>query len=140
MQRHLILVCHAADGYFADGNREAVREVLDRSDCVQNVTVVGVERYQIKCADGGQFELQAPGLDGTRAFHRMELSLDSDAWTANLLKLILELMRAGGFGLMDSLEASQFIVTMPQQINYFPWLPEPPLLVQNSRDLGYSIL
>jgi hypothetical protein len=30
-------------------------------------------------------------------------------------------------------------VTQPQQISYFPWLPEPPLLARTPRDLGYSV-
>ena len=140
MKRHLILVCHAADGHFADGNRRAVRSVLDHSISVARIDPLGKERYALRCHDGGRLELHAPGLDGYRSFHRMELALDGDGWTKDMLNLIFELMRAGGFGLMDSLETSHFIVASPDQVSYFPRLPEAPLLVRDSRDLGYSIL
>ena len=56
-----------------------------------------------------------------------------------MLSLVFELMALGGFGLMNNVDVPQFIVTQPQQISYFPWLPEPPLLVRSPRDLGYSI-
>ena len=140
MKRHLILVCHATDGHFADGNRRAVRLALEQSMWVARIDTLGRERYAIRCPDGGRLELHAPGLNGYRSFHRMELTLDAEGWTNDMLNLILELMRAGGFGLMDSLETSQFIVASPDQVSYFPRLPETPLLVRDSRDLGYSIL
>jgi hypothetical protein len=140
MKRHLILVCHATDGHFADGNRQAVQQVLNRSMWIARVDRLGRGRYVIHCPDGGRLELNAPGLDGRRSFHRMEVVLDADGWTKDILNLILELMRSGGFGLMDSLDASQFIVASPDQVSYFPRLPKAPLLVRNSRDLGYSIL
>jgi hypothetical protein len=140
MKRHLILVCHAADGHFADGNRQAVRRLLDQSLWIARIDTLGQERYAIRCPDGGKLDLHAPGLDGYRSFHRMEATVDADGWTKDMLNLILELMRGGGFGLMDSLETSQFIVASPDQVSYFPRLPEAPLLVRDSRDLGYSIL
>jgi hypothetical protein len=139
MPRHMILVCHAADGHFADGNREAVRRVLDHSEHIACVNLLGREQYEIICADGGSFELYASGLDEGRSFHRMELVLTAESGTADVLHVLLDLMRRGGFGLMDSLETSQFIVTLPQQVVYFPWLPEPPLLVRNPRDLGHTL-
>jgi hypothetical protein len=139
VQRHMILVCHATDGYFADGNREAVRAVLEESSHISAINNLGADRYVILCVDGGRLELRTPGLDGTRSFHRMELSLDTEAWTPNMLSLILDLMRKGGFGLMDSLDASQVIVTSPQQVQYFPHLPDAPRLVRNPRDLGHTI-
>jgi hypothetical protein len=49
-------------------------------------------------------------------------------------------MRMGGFGLLDGLDTAQFIVTEPQQVGYFPRLPEPPLLVRSPRDLAYTLL
>lgn len=140
MQRHMILVCHAADGYFADGNREAVHDVLAQSPCIAAVEHQGAERYTILCVDGGQMELHAPGLEGAHAFHRMELFLQPEAWTQHMLDVIHAMMRHGGFGLMDGLDASQFIVTSPQQVHYFPHLPDPPLLVRNTRDLEHTIL
>jgi hypothetical protein len=139
MQRHLILVCHAADGHFADGDRKGICRVLEHSATITDVTSLGRERYALICADGGRVELHAAGLEGNRSFHKMELFLDSDEWTADVLNLILELMRAGGFGLMDGLDAPQFIVTQPQQVKYFPCLPEPPLLVRSTHDLGHTI-
>ncbi len=139
MQRHMILVCHAADGHFANGNRDGVRRVFEQSSRIIEVVDLGRDRYELTCADGGQLVLYAPGLDGARSFHRMEIFLDPEAWTEDMLHLILEFMRAGGFGLMESVEASQFIVALPQQVVYYPWLPEPPLLVRNPRDLAYTI-
>jgi hypothetical protein len=133
----MILVCHASDGHFADGDRKAVRRVLERSEYIAEVYELGPERYQLVCADGGRLKLRAPGLDGHRAFHRIELF--PEKWTVDMLSLVFELMSSGGFGLMNNLDVPQFIVTQPQQISYFPWLPEPPLLVRNPRDLGYSI-
>jgi hypothetical protein len=140
MQSNMLLVCHADDGHFADGDRKGIRRVLDHSECIASVSVVARERYEIVCADGGVLELYAPGLDGNRVFHRMELHLEARSWTKDMLRLVFELMRAGGFGLMDSLDASQFIVSSPQQVAYFPCLPEPPVLVQNPRDLGLTLL
>lgn len=133
----MILVCHAADGHFADGDRQAVRQVLERSAYIAEMDNLGPERYTIRCTDSGRFELRAPGLDGQRAFHRMELF--PETWTPDMLSLLYELLVTGGFGLMNSVDVTQFIVTQPQQVNCFPWLPEPPLLVRNPRDLGYSI-
>ncbi len=135
----MILVCHAADGHFANGDRVAVQRVLSWSECITHLNVVGPDRYEIVCADQGGLELHAPGLDGHRTFHRMELYPASVGWTLDMLTLTFELMRAGGFGLMDSLDASRLIVTSPQQVHYFPWLPEPPLLVRDARDLGLTI-
>jgi hypothetical protein len=132
----MILVCHAADGHFADGDREAVRAMLAPSACVSSVNILGSGRYQILCADGGQLELHAPGLEGAHAFHHMELFLQSKAFTHKTLSLILTMMQQGGFGLMDGLDAPQFIVTSPQQVHYFPRLPNTPLLVRSPRDLG----
>jgi hypothetical protein len=31
------------------------------------------------------------------------------------------------------------IVTQPIEVVYFPWLPEPPLLVRSPRDLGDTL-
>jgi hypothetical protein len=137
----MILVCHAADGYFADGDRQAVQWVLDHSERIGNALRLGPDRYTVTCADGGCLELRAPGLAGStpRSFHRMELFLGSQEWTMDMLNLVFDLMQAGGFGLVDNLEVPQFIVTQPQQVSYFPWLPEPPLLVRNSHDLGLFI-
>jgi hypothetical protein len=135
----MILVCHAADGHFADGNREAIRRVLDRSEHIAAVTLLGREMYEIACDDGGSFELHAPGLDENRSFHHMEVFLSDDTGTPGVLAVLLELMRQGGFGLMDGVDASQFILSLPQQVVYFPWLPEPPLLVRSPRDLGHTI-
>ncbi|NDJ78391.1 MAG: hypothetical protein GYB65_19250 [Chloroflexi bacterium] len=140
MHHHMLLVCHAADGHFADGDRDGIRRVLDESDCIVSIDMSGPERYAIVCRDGGQPELYAPGLHTDRAFHRMELALSPQGWTSDTLKLVFELMRAGGFGLMDSLDAAQIIVSSPQQVAYFPRLLKQPLLVRNSRDLGLSLL
>lgn len=137
MQRNMILVCHAADGHFADGDREGVCRVLDRPEYIVNRLDQGW--YEIICADGGILEIYAPGLDGPRAFHRMELLFPANALTHDVLTLIHRLMQAGGFGLMDGLDTSQVLVTLPQQMMYFPWLPEPPLLVRNARDLAHTI-
>ena len=139
MQHNMILVCHAADGHFADGNRQAVRRVLDTSNGVAEVHLLGRERYEILCADGGRLELYAPGLDGSRSFHRMEVPFTPETWTKDVLSLLLELMRKGGFGLMDRLDTPQLIVTQPMQVVYFPWLPEPPRLVRTPRDLGHTL-
>jgi hypothetical protein len=137
MQRNMILVCHAADGHFADGDREGVCRVLARSEYVVNH--LGQAWYEIICADGGTLELYAPGLEEPRAFHRMELLLPAHSLTLDVLTLIHRLMQAGGFGLMDGLDTSQVIVTLPQQVVYFPWIPEPPLLARTAHDLAHTI-
>ena len=140
MQRDMmILVCHAADGHFADGDRKAVRRVLNRSEHIAAVKAPGPEHYEITCRDGGRLKLRTPGLEGRRSFHRIDLFLKSGSWTPHMLDLVFELMCAGGFGLVDNPETPQFFVTQPQQITYFPWLPEPPVLVRSSRDLRHSI-
>jgi len=139
MYRNMILVCHAADGHITDGDRQGIRRVLDWSETVARVELSGSEAYDITLVDGGRVELHAPGLDGTRSFHHMELFFDSREVTPGVLTLIYDLMRSGGFGLMDSVEASQFIVSLPQQVAYFPRLPEMPHLVRNSRDLGHTL-
>jgi hypothetical protein len=135
----MILVCHAVDGRFADGNREAVRRELSRSMSVTRLDACGPEQYTLTCRDGGRLRLYAPGLSGQRSFHRIELFLESARWTPDMLHLVFDLMNQGGFGLMENLDVPQFIVTQPQQITYFPWLPEPPKLVRSARDLAYSI-
>jgi hypothetical protein len=132
-----ILVCHASDGHFADGDRQAVRRVLERSEYITEIKALGTERYTLTCVDGGRLGLRAPGLNGQRAFHRMELF--PETWTPAMVGLVFDLMSSGGFGLVNNLEMPQFIVTQPQQISYFPWLPEPPLLARTPRDLGYSV-
>lgn len=139
MHRMMTLVCHAADGHFADGNRKAVRRVLDGSVYITTLSLSGPDRYTISCRDGGRLELYAPGLNGPRSFHRIDLFLKSASWTPNSFDLIFALMSEGGFGLVENLDVPQFIVTQPQQISYFPWLPEPPVLVRSARDLSYSI-
>jgi hypothetical protein len=133
----MILVCHASDGHFADGDRKAVRRVVERSERIAEVHELGPERYVLVCADGGRLELRAPGLNGHRVFHRMELF--PEAWTPDMLSLVFELMFLGGFGLMNNLDVPQFIVAQPQQVSFFPWIPEPPLLVRDPGDLGYRI-
>ncbi len=135
-RKMILLVCHAEDGRFADGNRTAIRDVLARSDCIAQVVQMGEGMVEVTCVDGGRLTLRAPGLNERGAFHRMYLFLESETWTVAMLRLVYTLMRAGGFGLVRDLAAPQFLVTQPQQITYFPWLPEPPLLVRSSRDLG----
>jgi hypothetical protein len=135
----LILACHAADGYFADGDRNAVRLVLDQSLHIVALTPLGPEQFALACADGGEIELRAPGLEGERSFHRIELFIAPGAWTPDIFGLIFELMNQGGFGLVNDLESAQFIVTLPQQVSYFPWLPRPPLLVRSPRDLSHVL-
>ena len=134
----LIFVCHAADGHFADGDRDAVRRILDQSDYIVEINLLRNEQYAILCPDNGAFELRAPGLDGRRSFHRMELIL-ATSWTPDMLELVFDLMNAGQFGLMNNLDMPQFIVSQPAQVSYFPWLPEPPLLVRTPQDLGYAL-
>jgi hypothetical protein len=137
MQRNMILVCHAADGHFADGDREAVYQVLSRPEYIVNH--LGQAWYEVICADGGILQFYAPGLEEPRAFHRMELLLPANSLTPDVLTLIHRLMQAGGFGLMDGVDSSQMLVTQPQQVVYFPWIPEPPVLVRSARDLASSI-
>jgi len=139
MHRMMMLVCHAVDGRFADGNREAVRRELSRSAYVSGLDVRAPEQFTITSRDGGRLGLYAPGLSGQRSFHRIELVLESARWTPDMLHLVFDLMNKGGFGLVENLEFPRFIVTQPQQITYFPWLPEPPRLVRSARDLAYSI-
>jgi len=135
----MILVCHSADGHFADGDRQAVRRVLYQSEYIASVNVLSQERYAITCVDGGRLELHAPGLRAHRSFHRIELFVETGRWTDDMLRLLYDLMKAGGFGLMNNLDMPQFIVTQPQQVTYFPWLPEPPVLVRDSHDLGQTL-
>jgi hypothetical protein len=139
MHRMMMLVCHATDGHFADGNREAVRRELNRSTYVAHLDLRGPGQYSITCRDGGRLKLYAPGLNGHRSFHRIDLFLESAFWTPDIADLVFELMNKGGFGLVENLDVPQFIVTQPQQITYFPWLPEPPRLVRSARDLASSI-
>jgi hypothetical protein len=140
MQRDmLILACHAVNGHFADGDRSAVRLVLDQSHYIVALTPLGPEHIALVCTDGGEVELRAPGLEGKRSFHRIELFIAPGTWTSDIFSLVFDLMNRGGFGLVNNLESSQFIVTQPQQVSYFPWLPEPPLLVRSPRDLSYAL-
>ncbi|NLX08477.1 MAG: hypothetical protein GXY36_02365 [Chloroflexi bacterium] len=139
MQRHMLLICHSADGHFADGNREAVKRVLEQTTCTFKHREPGSAWYTIMCPDGGLIELNAPGLEGNRPFHRMEVIVYCETWTRGTLNLLMDLMRAGGFGLLDSLDTAQVIVADLQQVIYFPWLPEPPLFVRSSRDLGQTL-
>lgn len=140
MQQEMkLLVCHAADGHFADGDRAAIRRVLARSERIAAIQSLGHDCYAIVCTDGGRLQLCAPGLSGTRPFHRIELYLDGRTWSEDLLSLIYEMMCAGGFGLVDNLAEPQFVVTDPRQIAYYPWLPEPPLLVRSAQDLAATI-
>ncbi len=134
----LILVCHAADGHFADGDRNAVRHILDQADYIVELNSLSAEQFEVVGRDNGVLELRAPGLNGRRSFHRMEMVLTT-TWTPDMLNLVFDLMQVGGFGLMNSLDMPQFIVTQPAQVSYFPWLPEPPLLVRTPRDLGYAL-
>lgn len=140
MQRDmLILVCHAADGHFADGDRVAVRGILERSDFVTALEAIDTVGYVIACRDGGRVTLHAPGLGTMRSFHRMTLYLESSTWTPDLHLLVFALMDGGAFGLMDDLELAQFIVTQPQQVSYYPWLPQPPLLVRDAAALAQAL-
>ncbi len=136
----MILVCHAADGHFADGNRSAVRRVLDQAGYITEFKTHAAAYYSVTCRDGGRVRLRAPGLAGDRAFHRIEVYRESESWTPNLLTLIFDLMQQGGFGLMETLDVPQFIVTQPQQISYYPWLPQPPVLVRNANDLKQFLM
>ena len=135
----MILVCHAVDGHFANGDRLAVRRVFDESLHIARQEVIGIDQVMITTPDGGVADVHAPGLGGSRSFQRIVLLLRSRSWTADLLDLVYDLMCTGGFGLINNLDVPYFIVTQPQQISYFPWLPEPPLLVRNAQDLAYSL-
>ncbi len=135
-RKMLLLVCHSEDGRFADGDRAAIRAALADSKCVSRVMDVGAGWIEIVCADGGRLALRAPGLNGCCVFHRICVFVETETWTAAMLRLVYTLMCAGGFGLVRDLDAPQFLVTRPQQVTYFPWLPEPPRLVRSSRDLG----
>lgn len=140
MHRELmILVCHDADGHFADGNRCAVRSILEQSDYLANIYPLDSTRQLITTGDGGQITLRASGLADNRAFHRIELYLVSSTWTPDLLRLVFDLMQRGGFGLMDDIDSAHLFVTQPQQVSYYPWLPQPPLLVRNTTDLEQAL-
>jgi|AMZC01.1.fsa_nt_AMZC01002122.1_2 hypothetical protein len=134
----VILVCHAQDGRFADGDRAAVRQVLETSEQIARVLPLGPDVKQVLCADGGRLVLRAPGLDGSRSFHRIDV-FPASAWTGAMVGLLYELMRSGGFGLVQDLATPQFLVTQPQQITYYPWLPEPPILVRSASELARTL-
>jgi hypothetical protein len=138
LREMVILVCHAQDGRFADGDRAAVRRVLQTSDQVTRVLPLGQDVKQVLCADGGRLVLRAPGLDSQRSFHRIDL-FPMSAWTSAMAGLVYDLMREGGFGLVQDLVTLQFLVTQPQQITYYPWLPEPPILVRSACELAASL-
>lgn len=138
-QKMLLLACHAEDGRFAGGDRTAIRDVLASSDCIARLMQVGDGLIEIACVDGGRLTLRAPGLHEHCAFHRIYLFAESKTCTPAMLRLVYALMCAGGFGLVRDLDRPQFLVTQPQQVTYFPWLPEPPLLVRSARDLGASL-
>jgi hypothetical protein len=135
----LLLACHAEDGRFADGDRTAIRDVLASSDCIARLMPGGDGMIEVACVDGGRLTLRAPGLHGRCAFHRIYVFAESQTCTPAMLRLVYALMCAGGFGLVRDLDQPQFLVTQPQQVTYFPWLPEPPLLVRNARDLAASL-
>lgn len=137
MQRSMLLVCHAADGHFANGNREAVRRLLARAAC--EVRAIAQGRFSVKCLDGGQIELVAPGLDGTGSFRRAELRFSAASWTDDVLHLVMSLMRVGGFGLLDDVNAPQILVASPEHLLSFPWLPEPPRLVRSVEQLALAL-
>lgn len=139
VHRHLILICHDAKGHLANGDRQGVQRVLAQAPYLVDVQAAGQDCYEIICADAGRSWLHAPGLERGRVFRRMALELDCDVPSDDILSLLLDLMRAGNFGLMVSLGARQFIVSHPQQVISFPWLPQPPLLVRSIRDLGRSL-
>ncbi|GAB4422110.1 MAG: hypothetical protein Kow00106_19260 [Anaerolineae bacterium] len=138
LREMVILVCHAQDGRFADGDRAAVRQVLETSDQVARVLPLGSDVKQVSCADGGRLVLRAPGLDSQRSFHRIDLFPISD-WTSAMAELVYDLMREGGFGLVQDLTTPQFLVTQPQQLTYYPWLPEPPILVRSASELARTL-
>lgn len=138
LREMVILVCHAQDGRFADGDRAAVRRVLQSSEHVARVLPLGPDLKQVLCADGGRLVLRAPGLDSARSFHRIDI-FPASTWTEAMVSLVYDLMCSGGFGLVQNLATLQFLVTQPQQISYFPWLPEPPILVRSARELASSL-
>ncbi|WP_162909627.1 hypothetical protein [Aggregatilinea lenta] len=137
MQRSMLLVCHAADGRIATGNREAVRRVLARAD--YDVRAVRRGWFAITCADGGSVELVAPGLEGTHTFRRAELIFNAASWTEGVLQLVMSIMRAGGFGLLDGLNATRVMITTPEHLLHYPWLPEPPLIIRGPRHLATAL-
>ncbi|NLE52129.1 MAG: hypothetical protein GX613_12060 [Chloroflexi bacterium] len=139
MHRHLILICHDAQGHLANGDRQGVQRVLAQAPYLVDVQAAGHDCFEIVCADAGRLWLHAPGLARGGTFRRMALELDCDIPSDDILTLLLDLMRAGNFGLMVSLGARQFIVSRPQQVISFPWLPQPPLLVRSVRDLSRSL-
>lgn len=135
----MILVCHADDGHFTDGDHGAVRRVLQRLEVIHAVHSQPDDWYIITCHDGGQLHLYAPGLDGHRSFRRLLIVIDDQQWTRDAVHLLLEIMRAGGFGLMARVDAPQMIVTLPRQVLSYPWLPDAPLLARTSHDLATMI-
>ena len=137
MPRSMLLVCHAADGRIANGNRDAVSRLLARAD--YEVRAIRRGWFAITCADGGSVELVAPGLEGTQLFRRAELIFNSASWTEDVLRLVMGIMRAGGFGLMDGLNATRVMITSPEQLLHFPWLPEPPLIIRSPRQLATAL-
>lgn len=137
MPRSILLVCHAADGRIANGNREAVRRLLARAAC--SVRAVRRGWFVIECADGGSVELVAPGLEGTHSFHRAEMIFNTASWTEDVLHLVMGIMRAGGFGLLDGLNATRVMIASQEQLLHFPWLPEPPLIVRSHRHLAVAL-
>lgn len=139
MQYQMLLVCHAADGYFGDGNRLAVRRILDRAALTMPSPATGPDRYEICFADGGRFSIHAPGLDSPHPFHRIALHADAAALTPSALALIYDIMILGGFGLLSTLNTCRFIVTSRQQAAYYPHLPEPPHVILSAAELGHVL-
>lgn len=139
MQHRMLLVCHAADGYFADGNRLAVRRVLDRAALAMHGTTTGRDWYELCSSEGNPLRIHAPGLDGSRTFHRIELHADDAALTSGSLALIYDIMLLGGFGLLRTLDTCHFIVTSRQQAAYFPHLPEPPCVIRSAAELEHLL-
>lgn len=135
----MILVCHDTDGHFHDGNRLAVHHVLNTASYIATVQPNGNARRIVTCKDGGCTVLYAPGLDTTHVFHRIVLTCAQGHRTRDVLHLVFDLMHKGGFGLMTSVHVPHLIVTQPQQVSYFPWLPQPPLLVRTARDLAQAL-
>lgn len=135
----MILVCHDTNGHFNDGNRRAIQGVLNTAGYIATVQPHGIARWLVTCKDGGCMVLYAPGLDTTHAFHRMVLHCGKGRWTPDVLHLVFDIMHKGGFGLMTSVHVPHLIVTQPQQITYFPWLPQPPLLVRTPHDLAQAL-
>jgi hypothetical protein len=68
MQYQMLLVCHAADGYFADGNRLAVRHILDRASLAMQGITIGPDCYELCSPEGGPFSVHAPGLNALFSF------------------------------------------------------------------------